>query len=202
MVQLNRKSLFLVGFLVFIIIVLVGQKFLLRTAAPKVVSVVPADRASNVSIASPILLFFDKPIEEKNLNVSLLPEEELDLSLSPEKINLTAKPRQPLKFSTSYTLRVVYLPSKKIILTSSFTTGGAQGSPEVIEENKKIQQEKYPLAPFSPPSGAHFYFVYTGPLKIKVYLGTNPEESKKEFFDWLKTKGIDPTSHQIEWIFQ
>ncbi len=180
--------LLLVGFTLF-------QK--LKPQPPEILSTQPINQSREVPIDTQIEFKFDRPIKINDFKIEINPEFLYHFSIETDKLIL--KPENPLNFATVYTLKLTHLPTKKEISQLTFQTLKPQGSYEAVEEIQKEQEEDYPLAPFSPPDNASFYFFYTGPKQIRVFLKADPTSSQKEFLDWAASLGIDLSDHQIEW---
>jgi len=106
-----------------------------------------------------------------------------------------------LLYNTTYSIQIVDQPSKQMIGRWSFTTIKGQEDLQLREEIDKLQAVNYPLLPFSPPDSALFYFIYTGPRQIKVFLKGNTEIAQQEAITWIQSVNVDPATHQIEWIY-
>lgn len=181
----------------FLILTIIALYQKLNPQPPKVLSTLPLNQSREVAINTQIEVVFDKTIKINDLKIELQPE--FIYQFSSEKEKLILKPETPLNFDTLYTFKLTFLPVKKEIYQLSFQTLAPQGGYQAVEEIIKEQQEDYPLAPYSPPEGASFYFLYTGPKQIRVFLKRDSALAKKEFFDWADSLGIDLSDHFLEW---
>lgn len=66
----------------------------------------------------------------------------------------------------------------------------------------KSLKTKFPLIESLPYKTDRFSIDYKAPLSLKVEIkvATQTAEIKKEVLDWIKTKGVDPSTHKIEFI--
>lgn len=95
-----------------------------------------------------------------------------------------------------------FFPSEKTTPTSPtpIPTSFVEGGPEITNEAEKSTKDFYPLAPFSPSDNASFHFLYTGELKMDVFLKGNKITAQKEFEDFAASKGVDLSAHQINYV--
>ncbi|PJE69095.1 hypothetical protein COU96_01625 [Candidatus Shapirobacteria bacterium CG10_big_fil_rev_8_21_14_0_10_38_14] len=74
--------------------------------------------------------------------------------------------------------------------------GAGQGdSPSEIIESLK---EEFPLFQYLPYQTENFLIDYLAPLHLKVILKS--EKNKQEVLDWIKSHGVDPATHQFDWV--
>lgn len=192
----TQKLIFILAVLFLILALFVlWQK--IKPQPPKVLSTLPLNQNREVAIDSQIEFTFDRPTKINDFKIELAPEFLYHFSVEGGKLVL--KPENPLNFATVYTLKLTHLPTKKEVYQLTFQTIPPQGGYQAIAEIVEEQQEDYPLAPFSPPDNASFYFLYTSPKQIRVFLKADPAASQKAFFDWVASLGLDLSDHQIEW---
>ena len=192
----NRTIFILLTFLVLLLII--QFVFNLIFGSPKVISSIPPDSATNVPLKQTFVLEFEKSFNKNILEIRFVPSVIFETSFKDKSLEIT--PKTGFSLQTKYTLVLKDKRKNKDFFKTDFTTIQSQSSPEVSENAKNITKKSYPLAPFSPPDNANFYFLYTGPLKMNVYLKGNQESAKKEFEDWVKSKGIDLTTHKIQYL--
>lgn len=72
-----------------------------------------------------------------------------------------------------------------------------RGDPELLKELLKETEQNFPLIDFLPYEDKNFSIDYIGPLKLKVLFKT-PQASQSAVFDWIRSKDVDPSTHQIE----
>jgi hypothetical protein len=105
---------------------------------------------------------------------------------------------------TKYTV-AVYDASKKLVYSWSFTTSQtpAQSSSGLVrEEEQQIIKNSYPLFNYVPYNSNDFYIDYTGKLTLLVTVKiNNMEQVKKEALGWIKSKGVDPSTHVIHFEY-
>lgn len=66
----------------------------------------------------------------------------------------------------------------------------------------KSLETRFPLIKSLPYKTDRFSIDYKAPLslKIEIKIATQTAEIKKEVLDWIKSKGVDPETHQINWL--
>lgn len=91
------------------------------------------------------------------------------------------------------------IESKFPIPTPTFFKKEQGESPEELLKNLK---QKFPLIEYLPYETEKFSINYQAPfsLKIKIKKTEELEIIKKEVLNWIQSKGVDPTTHQIEWL--
>lgn len=72
---------------------------------------------------------------------------------------------------------------------------GDRGDPTFYEEIDKKLTKRFPLFPYLPYETKDFSIKYLGPLKLEIFLAT--ESARIQALDWIRSKGVDPTTHQI-----
>lgn len=107
-----------------------------------------------------------------------------------------------LNKNTEYTVVVKNKHSENVAIWS-FTTSGEQpqsSSGLVSEEQKKLNQQYYPLFDFVPFSNENFSIDYTGRLTLVIKIKRNNIEAiKKEALAWIAQHGINPSTHTINY---
>lgn len=167
---------------------------------PEVISFSPLDGAVNISVDTRIEIAFRSKIESENLEIQIKPEVAFQTSFEENQTLVVISPENLLAYGTAYQIRVSDKPSRQALADWRFTTIPGQEDPQLREEIDKFQTSRYPLLPFSPPNNASFYFIYSGPLQLKIFLKGNLGQTKQEALDWITSQGVSPTTHQIEWI--
>ena len=83
------------------------------------------------------------------------------------------------------------------ITPTSILNEGKGDSPSKILESIK---EKFPLVEFLPYETESFYIDYIAPLhlQISVKKTTISAQIRQEIFNWIKSKGVDPQTHKID----
>lgn len=192
----NRRLFVVLFFIVFLL--LIQFFFSSLFSLPKIKSVFPADNAINISPKQTVTILFEKNINQDLLKVKIKPSTPINISFN--KNQLVISPKNYFNSGTKYSLILSAVRNGKDYFQTSFTTVFPQGDSGSSLEAQKITKEEYPLAPFSPPDTARFYYTYAGPLKITVYLVGDQTVAKKEFLDFAKEKGVDLSTHQIQYL--
>lgn len=123
------------------------------------------------------------------------------------------KPRTIIFFFLAFLIGVLLIikaipkePEKPVIIEAPEKEEISE-EPEKLEKTlsdpgflpKKIEEisEKYPLLPYLPLMSEKFDLDYLSPLKLRVIL---KKGTKEEVLDWIRSKGVDPQTHEIEWL--
>lgn len=76
-----------------------------------------------------------------------------------------------------------------------------EGDNKIIEYQQIVRQNKYPLIDQTPYKTSLFEVSYVGPLKLKVVMfDKNKERIKSEVEKWMRENGVNPESHQAEYV--
>lgn len=172
--------------------------FLWINKSPEVESISPLAGSANIPLDQKIIVVFKSAPAPDSIITAFSPEASLDLSMTGN--TLTLSPQKDFSLDTVYTLSLKNAKTQKVFFQSSFRTLPPQGSAKTIEESEKAVKNYYPLAPFDPPDKSGYYFIYTDRLKITVYLLSKDPSLKKNFEDWAKSKGVDLSAHQIQYL--
>lgn len=91
------------------------------------------------------------------------------------------------------------IPTQSLLPGPTTIPEGLGDSPASLLESLKT---RFPLIEFLPYKNDRFSIDYKAPLslKVEVKIATQTAEIKKEVLDWIKSKGVDPSIHQIEFI--
>ena len=200
--RMNKNTLRLIFVLALIAGILWGIKlFLLKpTAPPQVVFVSPSNHEENISTVSKIKIDFNQPIEKNEINVNLSPSTETLISFENNQKTLTLVPKKPFHSNTTYTIEV-FNKNNKPLWRSFFTTEKLQGDPTIPYESEKYTQTNYPLLEFIPYETESFSVTYSQPLTLKVTLKKGTKEIiESTVLNWIKSHGIDPSTHKIDWV--
>ena len=191
--KIQPKTLIIILILL-IIVLAVFNIFKKRSQPLQVISASPLNGAENVDLDVSLEIRFNR----EPTTFSVLSQPEIDYSLQTSNSTVTLVLNQPLKPKTQYSLTV--LSQGKTIFAWSFTTRlFTEG--EAIEEEIKITQKTYPLIDFVPYETENFRIAYEDPLYLRVKIKKkNVSAIKKEVLDWIRSKGVDPQTHQIEWV--
>ncbi len=116
---------------------------------------------------------------------------------------IVAKVTGGLKTNTTYTLSV-FNTAKVKVYSWSFTTSStaAESSSSLIrDEELQLNQKYFPLFNYLPYSNNDFEIIYTDKFTLQVSI-KNPDinKAKQEVIDWIKSKGVDPNTHTIDYV--
>lgn len=185
----------LIAILIFLIFLLVILNIYKKAYQPlEVISTSPPNGTENVGLDVSLKVQFNREPEV----VSVLSQPEIDYSLQPSNTTLTLVLNQPLKPKTQYSLSI--LSREKVIFSWFFTTR-LLTEDEAIEEEIKITQESFPLIDYLPYETESSRIAYEDSLYLLVTIKKgDTEDVKKEVLDWIRSKGVDPQTHKIEWL--
>jgi len=74
--------------------------------------------------------------------------------------------------------------------------GGLGESQEELIESTK---EEYPLFEHVPYITQKTTLDYIAPLHLKILLKEDTPEARSQVLDWIRSKGVDPATHKIDW---
>lgn len=75
------------------------------------------------------------------------------------------------------------------------------GDPKIVREMSEVMSKNFPLIKHVPYSNGEFAINYLAPLKLGVKIKTKDKESVKEnVLEWIKSKGVNPDTHEIVWL--
>jgi len=172
--------------------------FNLLFPVPKIKSLSPQNGSAGIAINTVVAVDFEKNISSDRINVVVSPVVQYYKKASGKVLEVIFS--ENLKFSTSYSAVIKDKISGQELGKTVFTTIQPQGSPDAVNEANKALKDDYPLALFKPDNNANYYFVYTGPKKLRVFLKGNKSSSQKEFEEWVKSKEVNISAHQIEYL--
>jgi hypothetical protein len=183
-----------------LILVILGMLSVLLFSAntPTVKTTDPLNNETNVSPKKQIKIVFDKSISNNTPEIVLMPE--INTTLRANQNTLVITPRGDLLLDTQYFLRINDGRTKKELATITFKTKMAQGDSAEVFKAEEMQKNDYPLTPYYPPDNAPFYFTYSGPKKLKVFLKGNQQNAKAEFIKWVGSLGVNLSTHQVEYL--
>lgn len=173
----------------------------------KVVETSPQNNAANVSNEEiPITFTTDvEIISEKGFSLEInppLPHYYKFTNSYPTK-TVTAQVFGGLQPNSTYTL-VIKNQQGSVVYSWSFTTSPTppQSTSGYVAEYEKRQAEQYyPLLDYVPYFSSSFDLGYSDKLTLRVAI-KNPDinEVKQEVEDWIRSKGVDPATHTINYI--
>lgn len=110
-----------------------------------------------------------------------------------------------LQTNTKYTMSVLD-QNKNLLYLWTFTTSAtpAESSSRYFQEKRnEIVNKYYPLFDYIPFSSSDFNIDYTDRLTLKVVIKNKDlEKVKQEVLEWIKSHGVDPSTHTITYINQ
>jgi len=205
---LKKKKFFLILF--FLLIVL----FFFKYFSPQknnlqIIQTIPSNLEKQVNPNTKITFIFNQDIPTNNWKIKTTPELKYQLSFSRKKMEIS--PTTSLSFQTNYQITISHpkFPnfSYSLIFTtlSETTTTPAKtdglGDPNFYQEISKREELYFPLLKYLPYKTENWEIkTYFGKLKIIVYLKKDTPEIRQEVLDWIKSKQIDPSTHQIDWL--
>ncbi|MCL5970391.1 MAG: hypothetical protein M1450_02750 [Patescibacteria group bacterium] len=176
----------------------------------KIISTIPKDGQKDVYAGETIISFTtDIPIKSAG---------EFKIEISPSlpyywKIDdvypttkITARIFGGLKQNTVYGVKVINRDGD-IVLSWSFKTSTQtpeSSSGYVREKEKEFIQKYYPLFNFTPYNTSSFIIAYSAKLTLKVTIinkSINISIIKAQVNDWIKSKGVDPATHTINYVY-
>jgi len=91
------------------------------------------------------------------------------------------------------------IPTLTVLPSPTTIPEGLGDSPANLLESLKT---RFPLIESLPYKTDRFIVDYQAPLflKVEIKIATQTAEIKKEVLDWIKSKGVDPETHQINWL--
>lgn len=202
----NRKFL-LLGILTFIAGIIFCFKLLIKQQEPVLTETQPKDQQENVEVNSKIVLTFDKKINLNNWQI--IPNPNFDFELNNIDNRLEVIPSKNLLGGTEYKIEIKnHVDSSKYYLFS-FTTapieidaGKIKAGVNFYQNYDKFIKENYPLINFTPHQTPKWSIYYVGLLKLEVLLKSDTSQNRQEVLNWIKSKGVDPATHEIIWKVQ
>ncbi len=116
---------------------------------------------------------------------------------------ITAQVLGRLKDSTLYTVKIKN-SSNQEVYSWRFTTSNETveaSSAQVAEYEKQLAKDYYPLSSFTPYISERFEVGYQARLELNAYIkDPDVQAVKNEITSWIKSKGVDPSTHKINYI--
>lgn len=182
---------------------LAGVLLVLKLAKPfehkyTVTKTLPSHQANLVELDSNIQIWFENSVELEKISVEVFPELEYQLS-QPSSKSILIAPKYFLDNKTPY--KVSLSANDKSFFQLGFTTKETQGNPSVIKKATEWEQVNYPLSDHTPYTNQDFTVEYLDKLSLRATIKTKPiDKSKNQVLSWIKSHGIDPSTHQIKWV--
>ncbi|MGB9637463.1 MAG: Ig-like domain-containing protein, partial [Microgenomates group bacterium] len=195
-------KLFLPLFLLLVILLALKRLSLQETI--QVADSTPKNGETNVSLSPRITLTFNQKIPSDNWQIISSPEFSFKINIKQNVLEI--QPEVSLKPSTQYSLSFKNQKIKTFSFLLSFTTLSVapssetgRGDPHFYRQIEKDVNENYPLLKYIPFETKNWWITYRGPLKLQVTFKKDTPALRQEVLDWIRSKGIDPGTHQIEW---
>jgi hypothetical protein len=199
---MSKNTLKLIIILAVAIGLLLGLTFLLKNKETplKVISVSPYNQEEKISVSSPIKIEFNRPLKNTG-EVSILINPQIPTISTFENKRQTLILDHPGPFHSGTSYQITVDQANQPLWSSTFATEKLEGDPAIPYESEKFTQENYPLLVFVPYDSQNFYITYNGPLALKVIIKNGSIQTiGKEVADWIKSHGVDPTTHKIEYL--
>lgn len=90
-------------------------------------------------------------------------------------------------------------PSASPLPLPTASSPAGRGDPNLLETILKDVEKKFPLNYSVPYEDENFSIDYVAPLKLKAVLKT-PQASQSAVLNWIRSKNVDPSTHQIEFV--
>lgn len=200
----GRIKLFI--FLSLIAGVLLGIKLIIpKEIKPELVDTLPKHNQEQVEVSSVLIFIFSQPVNPEDFNISVFPNFTYSIS-NKEDYSLEIKPVL-LEYDTSYQVELKNSKFENFYAVLKFKTEKTSGSLEYnkeeiresYEELEKQTYRDYPLFDFIPYYGENYSIDYLKPLVLEVIVKKDTAEIRQEVLDWIRSKGVEPATHQIEW---
>lgn len=173
-------------------------KLLPKKPEKLVVSGISPQEKENIPLnLDKISIFFNRLPKPEEIKITIFPEIRHQTIFTENRLNL--KLLEKLKPEEKYIIEI-YHSSGEFLYSFSFETEKPTqtlSNPQFLPQKIEEMNQKYPLLPHLPLRSENFDIDYLGPLKLQVLL---KKGTKEEVLNWIRSKGVDPTTHQIEWL--
>ena len=198
---LTNKKFRLLAFLILILGLLLGLKILSRRKAPKILETFPPNGEDQVLITPEIIVSFNQDLVAEEWIINPFPEFKFNLEI--DKNQLKIVPTEVLKFQTKYNLEIKNKSFEDFYYSFSFTTIPQPitglGDPTFHQRQKVLIQQNYPLLNYMPHRDEEYYLDYIDPRKLIVLFKEDTPQIRQKVLDWIESKGVDPSTHEIIW---
>lgn len=205
-INLSKRTKIIVFLSVLLVSVIILKLIIPKKVTPQIIGTQPNDEEPRASLETKIIVIFDQKVTPDNWQISFSPE--LSFTLLANENKLEIQPTTFLKEETKYLTSIRNSQFKSFSYAFSFTTVSKPtisplktglGDPAFYNEIQKEVSDKYPLLKNIPFESKNWWITYRGPLQLKVTLKRDSVEIRQEVLDWIKSKGVDPGTHKIEW---
>lgn len=194
----NVIGLILIIIMIILFIAIFQKKEAVPTQTPmpvKIVSSIPLENESSVSVFNPIVITFNQKIDASTIIIISVPSE--DWVISQNKINsVTIDHKLFLKVATQYKLDI--LQDNKNIGSLSFETAHEQNDPRLLQSLQSELDTDYPLASLTPYGTSDFHVVYSAPLTFKISLKSSisSQDAIAQVKSWVESNNIKSDTHK------
>lgn len=205
-INLSKRTKIIIFLSILLILVVILKIIIPKNIAPQIIETQPKENDTQVPLETKIIVTFDQKIAPDNWQISFSPE--LSFTLITNENKLEIQPTAFLMEETKYLINIRNSQFKSFSYSFSFTTVSKPtisplktglGDPYFYNEIQKEVSDKYPLLKNIPFESENWWITYRGPLQLKVTLKKDTAEIRQEVLDWIKSKGVDPSTHKIEW---
>lgn len=201
---MNKKTLILIVLLALLASFFLGLKLWWKPEQElSVVNFFPENQTQDISTAGlKITVDFNRPLKDRQeINFLINPSvEDVSLNLENNQQTLSVTSQEPLQPETNYSFAITD-KKDQILIQAGFQTEPLQGNPGPIYQEEKYVKSNFPLLEFTPYKTETFSVYYINPLTLQVSISQGEQrEIEKEVKDWIKSKGVDPETHKIEFI--
>lgn len=175
------------------------------TANFKITSLTPKDGESNIFPGEIQITFTtDVPINREDYDLFIEPTPNLPTKITNSfpTTQITHQVLGGLSKDTEYKITAINKHNKRETVWT-FTTSNQQqeSSPELlIEDQKNLNDNFFPLFEVLPYENKDFQIDYSGKLQLIVKIKKNKvDDIKKEVLEWIRTQGVDPSTHTINY---
>lgn len=176
-----------------ILVILIVTLPKLKKGPLEVLQVSPVPASQNIDAKTTINLIFNQKPLMKDISFKTEPEFKFNQEVFNQSLLIT--PEKTLEEGTTYQIEVLF--KNKNIFVWSFSTREFTETEEIeveIEETKRM----YPLIDYLPLETDSYHLTYIKPMTLQVTLKIEDKKKvEKEIKEWIKSKGIDPSTHQI-----
>lgn len=168
----------------------------------------PSNNQEGVKIFSTLKFAFNLTTSSEELIILTNP----DFGYSSDnfdKNTIEIKPENPLEFETEYSIVIKNNKYKDFYEVVKFKTENGEIPAYTQEQQKEFYEQlerqtykDYPLFDFIPYQTDNFTVGYSRPLILSITLKKDTAEIRQEVLTWIRSKGVDPATHKIEWKYQ
>ncbi len=197
-----KNKLWLILVVPVLLLLVVGALLVNRQTTPLiVVSIQPEDGAINLPLTSNITTVFNQGIKPEMVQFKFEPQAQFTTKYGNDKKTLILDFPQGLKSQTKYSLEIIDVQGSQALKTIFFSTLATTFDVGLYKELQTEQAQDYTLLPYLPHEEKDFFIkTYVGPRKLWVTIvGQDAPQKRQEALDWMKSKGVDPQTHEINW---